>query len=86
MEINIIKTLESCIITLGAMRPRVDQPEISDAARAVIRALDDCRTATQHLLQIMDDMEKKLDGAENAEDAGIDSAQVSQAAAEKEDG
>ena len=41
---DITKTLESCIITLGAMRPRVDQPEISDAARAVIRALDGCRT------------------------------------------
>lgn len=46
---NVTQTLEGCIITLGAMRPRVDQPEISDAAKAVIRALDGCRTEVQRM-------------------------------------
>ena len=86
---DIIKTLENCIVALGAMRPRVDQPDISDTAKAVIRALDDCRTATQHLLQIMDDLKKKNGSEEKAEGAETASAaaQDAQAAADaKEEG
>ena len=89
MDINILAILGNCIVALGSMRPRVDQPEIFDTAKAVIRALDDCRTATQHLLQIMDDLEKKNGSEEKAESAEMASAaaQSAQAAADaKEEG
>ena len=35
MSMNVIESLEKCIVILGGVRPRVDQPEIFGAAKAV---------------------------------------------------
>ncbi|MBQ9196905.1 MAG: hypothetical protein IJ157_06635 [Clostridia bacterium] len=69
---DIIETMAKCIIVLGAMRPRVDQPDISDSAKTVIGALNNCGNEAQRMLQEMDDMKKKierLEAANNKENA-----------------
>lgn len=69
---DIIKTLENCIIALGGMRPRVDQPEIFNTASALIRALNDCRSEAMRLLDALAGKEK----------AGADAPEAAEAAEE----
>lgn len=36
---NVMESLEKCIVILGGVRPRVDQPDIFSAAKAVINEI-----------------------------------------------
>ena len=59
---NIIATLQNCIIAIGGMAPRVDQPEIRNTAEALIRTLAEVIQEIQRT-----DQEKKEE-AEHADD------------------
>lgn len=55
---NIIATLQNCIIAIGSMSPRVDQPEIRNVAEALIRTLNDVITELNRMEQEKKDGEQ----------------------------
>ena len=62
---DIKQTLYNCIIALGGMSLRVDQPEPNNVAKSVIRALHDvCDEIDRQHIEV-----QKLDGIEKQDDS-----------------
>lgn len=62
---NIIATLQNCIIAMGGMAPRVDQPEIRNVAEAVIRTLNE---VIQEMKRLDEEKKEKEEEADRADD------------------